>query len=137
MRVVERKIEYAVISKLTKKTFELISSLMAKTLKPITTKAKTLTYDKEIEFAELSLIGEVLYIATYFAMPFASWMWKNEKLTGLLRQYKPKTGAMSAVRFYEIRMIQNRLINKPRKRLKIKTFREGLQQSFKCVVLRT
>ena len=50
---------------------------MAKTLKPITTKAKTLSYDKEIEFAGLSLIGKVLYIATYFAMPFASWMWKK------------------------------------------------------------
>jgi IS30 family transposase len=48
--------------------------------------------------------------------PFASWEpGSNKNRNGLLRQYIPKKRAMSTVSDEKIRMIQNRLNNRPRK----------------------
>jgi len=55
----------------------------------------------------------------------------------LLRQYIPKKRAMSTVSDEEIRMIQNRLNNRPRKRLGFKTPAEVFHQSLNRVALRT
>ena len=66
--------------------------------------------------------------------------WKrgsNENLNGLLRQYIPKKRAMSTVSDEEIRMIQNKLNSRPRKRLGFKTPAEVFHQSLKRVALRT
>jgi len=57
-----------------------------------------------------------------FARPFTSWeRGSNENFNGLLRQYVPKKRAMNTVDEEEIIMIQNRLNNRPRKRLGFKT----------------
>jgi len=70
--------------------------------------------------------------------PFASWeRGSNEKLNGLLGQYVPKKRALSTVTDEEIRMIQNRLNNRPRKRLGFKTPAEVFHQLRKRVALRT
>jgi IS30 family transposase len=72
----------------------------------------------------------------YFARPFASWeRGSNENLNGLLRQYIPMKLAMSTVSDEEIRMIQNRLNNRPRKRLGFKTPAVVFHQSLKRVAL--
>jgi IS30 family transposase len=55
----------------------------------------------------------------------------------LLRRYIPKKRAMSTVSDEEIRMIQNRLNNRHRKRLGFKTPAEVFNQSLKRVALRT
>jgi len=83
------------------------------------------------------LIDQELNSTAYFAEPFASWeRGSNESLNGLLRQYIPKKRAMSTVSDEEIRMIQNRLNNRPIKRLGFKTPAELFHQSLKCVALR-
>ena len=61
----------------------------------------------------------------------------NENFNGLLRQYVPKKRSMNTVDEEEITMIQNRLNNRPRKRLGFKTLSELFHQSLKPVVLRT
>jgi IS30 family transposase len=61
----------------------------------------------------------------------------NENLNGLLRQYTPKKRSMSTVTNEEIRMIQNRLNNRPRKRLGLKTPAEVFHQSHKGFALLT
>jgi IS30 family transposase len=107
-------------------------------LKPFAIRVKTLTYDNGKEFAGHSLIDQELNSTAYFARPFASWeRGSNENLNGLLRQYIPKKRAMSTVSDEEIRMIQNRLNNRPRKRLGFKTPAEVFHQSLKRVALRT
>jgi IS30 family transposase len=68
-----------------------------------------------------SFINQELKRTTYSAMPFASWERRNNaNLNGLLRQYIPKKRAISTISGDEIRMIQNRLNNRPRKRLEFK-----------------
>jgi IS30 family transposase len=101
-------------------------------------RVKTLTFDNGKEFAGLAHIDQQLQSKAYFVRPFSSWeMDSNENLNVLLRQYVPKKRAMSTVTDEEIRMIQNRLNNRPRKRLGFKTPSEVFNQSLKRVALRT
>ena len=136
--MVERKSGYAVMAKVEKKTSELVSSAIVDKLQPMAARVKTLTFDNGKEFAGHAHIDQQLQSTAYFARPFASWeRGSNENLNGLLRQYVPKKRAMSTVTDEEIRMIQNRLNNRPRKRLGFKTPAEVFHQSLKRVALRT
>ena len=136
--MVERKSGYAVMAKVEKKTSELVSSAIVDKLQPLAARVKTLTFDNGKEFAGHAQIDQQLQSTAYFARPFASWeRGSNENLNGLLRQYVPKKRAMSTVSDEEIRMIQNRLNNRPRKRLGFKTPAEVFHQSLKRVALRT
>ena len=136
--MVERKSGYAVMAKVEKKTSELVSSAIVDKLQPLAARVKTLTFDNGKEFAGHAYIDQQLQSTAYFARPFASWeRGSNENLNGLLRQYVPKKRAMSTVSDEEIRMIQNRLNNRPRKRLGFKTPAEVFHQSLKRVALRT
>jgi IS30 family transposase len=136
--MVERKSGYAVLAKVVNKTSDLVSSAIVSNLKPFCVRVKTLTYDNGKEFAAHGLIDQELNSTAYFARPFASWeRGSNENLNGLLRQYIPKKRAISTVSDEEIRMIQNRLNNRPRKRLGFKTPAEVFHQSLKRVALRT
>jgi len=135
--MVERKSGYAVMAKVSNKTSELVSSAIVDKLQPLAARVKTLTFDNGKEFARHAYIDEKLQSTAYFARPFASWeRGSNENLNGLLRQYVPKKRAMSTVTDEEIRMIQNRLNNRPRKRLGFKTPAEVFHQSLKRVALR-
>jgi len=135
--MVERKSGYAVMAKVSNKTSELVSSAIVDKLQPLAARVKTLTFDNGKEFARHAYIDEKLQSTAYFARPFASWeRGSNENLNGLLRQYVPKKRAMSTVTDEEIRMIQNRLNNRPRKRLGFKTPSEVFHQSLKRVALR-
>jgi IS30 family transposase len=135
--MVERKSGYAVLAKVANKTSELVSSAIVSNLKPLCERVKTLTFDNGKEFAAHRSIDQQLNCTAYFARPFASWeRGSNENLNGLLRQYIPKKRSMSTVTEEEIRMIQNRLNNRPRKRLGFKTPAEVFHQSLKRVALR-
>ena len=82
-------------------------------------------------------IDEALGSTGYFARPFASWeRGSNENFNGLLRQYVPKTRSMNDITDEEIKMIENRLNNRPRKRLGFKTPAEVFHQSLSRVALR-
>jgi len=123
--MVERKSGYAVLEKVVNKTSELFSSAILSNLQPLAARFKTLTYDNGKEFAGHSLIDQEPNGMAYFA----SWeRGSNENLNGFLRQYIPKKRAMSTVSEEEIRMIQNRLNNRPRKRLGFKTAAEVFRQ---------
>ena len=101
-------------------------------------RVKTLTYDNAKEFAGHIQIDQALNSTSYFARPFASWERNSsENFNGLLRQYVPKKRLMNTDDEDETTMIQNRLINRPRKRLGFKTPSEVFHQSFKRVALRT
>ena len=135
--LVERKSGYAVLKKVTKKTSELVSSAIIKGLKPISGKVKTITFDNGREFSDHAKIDKALESVSYFADPFSSWQrGSNENLNGLVRQYIPKNRPLSTVTHDELAMIQDRLNNRPRKRLGFKTPNEVFQASFKSVALR-
>jgi len=135
--LVERKSGYAVLKKVSKKTSELVRSAIIKGLQPISEKVKTITFDNGREFSDHAKIDEALDSVSYFADPFSSWQrGSNENLNGLVRQYIPKNRPLSTVTHDELAMIQDRLNNRPRKRLGFKTPNEVFQASFKSVALR-
>jgi IS30 family transposase len=136
--LVERKSGYALIAKVSNKTSDLVSQAIITQLNPVTPLVKTLTFDNGKEFAEHARIDTALKSTTYFADPFASWQrGSNENFNGLLRQYIPKKRPLSTVTNQEIRMIQDRLNNRPRKRLGFKTHNEVFMQSLNRVALRS
>ena len=107
-------------------------------LQPLVARVKTLTFDNGKEFAGHAHMNQQLQSTAYFARPFASWeRGSKENFNGLLLQYIPKKRSMYTVSNKEIRMIQNRLNNRPRKKLGFKTPEEVFNQSFKRVALRT
>ncbi len=138
MTMVERKSGYAVMAKVEKKTSELISSNIVDKLQPLGPRVKTLTFDDGKEFAGHAHNDQQLQSTAYYARPFVTWeRGSNENLNGLLRQYVPKKRGMSMVSDEEIRMIQSRLNNRPRKILGLKTPSELFYQSLNRVALRT
>jgi IS30 family transposase len=136
--MVERKSGFSVIVKVSQKTSELVSRAIIEGLRPYMVRVITLTYDNGKEFAGHIQIDQALNSTSYFARPFASWeRGSNENFNGLLRQYVPKKRSLNTVTEDEITMIQNRLNNRPRKRLGFKTPAEVFNQSLKRVALRT
>jgi IS30 family transposase len=119
--VVERKSGYAVMAKVSNKTSDLVGAATIKALNPLKARVKTLTYDNGKEFSGHARIDEALGSTGYFARPFASWeRGSNENFNGLLRQYLPKKRKMANMTHEEIKMIENRLNNRPRKLLVLK-----------------
>ena len=136
--LVERKSGYAVLMKVNHKTSELVSSAVIKKLEPIRDRVKTITFDNGKEFAEHARIDEALGSKTYFADPFSSWQrGSNENFNGLLRQYIPKKRPLSTVTDEELKMIERRLNNRPRKRLGFKTPNQVFHESLNRIALHT
>lgn len=135
--LVERKTGYAKIKKVANKSAELVSQAIEDKLKALGSRVKTLTVDNGKEFAYHQKVDQALGIQTYFADPYCSWQrGSNENFNGLLRQYIPKKRRMETVTDEELTMIENRLNNRPRKRLGFKTPNEVFHASLNRVALR-
>ena len=118
----ERKSRYTLIRKVTRKTAEFVSDAVIDLLAPITSKVKTLTSDNGKEFAGHKVIAQTLNADFYFAHPYASWeRGLNENTNGLIRQYFPKSRDFTTITQKEINQVMDRLNNRPRKCLGIKT----------------
>ena len=111
---------------------------MLHALHPLRARVRTLTFDNGSEFAEHELLDLVLKSRSYFADPFASWQrGSNENTNGLLRQYLPKRCDLGAVTHAQLQQIEERLNNRPRKRLGFRTPNEVFYASFKHAALRS
>jgi IS30 family transposase len=136
--LVERKSGFAVLSHVTRKTSDLVSQAIITSLAPVAQRVRTVTDDNGKEFADHAVVDEALKSTAYFADPFASWQrGSNENFNGLLRQYIPKKRPLSTVTADELKMIQDRINHRPRKRLGFKTPYEVFHQSLKRVALHT
>ena len=135
--LVERKSGYAKLFKVKNKTAELVSAAMIKSLKPFDGLVDTITLDNGKEFADHQRVDLELGSTIYFADPFASWQrGTNENFNGLLRQYIPKDRPLSTVTQEELKMIENKLNHRPRKRLGLRTPHEVFHESLNRVALR-
>ena len=77
----------------------------------------TITSDNGKEFASHQQVAETLNIDYYFAHPYHSWeRGSNENLNGLIRQYIPKRSDFLLFDDQQIKDIENKLNNRPRKR---------------------
>jgi IS30 family transposase len=76
----------------------------------------TLTWDQGSEMAYHDQIAPLLKEGVFFAHPGSPWQrGTNENTNGLLRQYFPKRTDLSIHTAADLRAIQDRLNNRPRK----------------------
>lgn len=82
----------------------------------------TITFDNGKEFADHVQLSDSLGIDCYFARPYHSWeRGSNENLNGLIRQYIPKKTDFKTITEEQVKAIENKLNNRPRKRFQYET----------------
>jgi len=78
----------------------------------------SITYDNGVEFSYHDLIALDTGLSIYFCFPYHSWeKGTNENTNGLIRQYYPKGVVHDNIKKSDIIEVQNKLNNRPRKRL--------------------
>jgi len=83
---------------------------------------RTLTTDNGHENAGHEAVGKEVNLVWYFCHAYASHeRGTNENTNGLIRQYFPKRTDFATVSATDIQFVEDRLNNRPRKRLKFKT----------------
>lgn len=121
--VLERKTRYAKITKIKAKHARPVSSAINRRLGRLPVHArKTITYDNGSENVEHERINKVLGTQSYFCNPYHSWEKGSvENTIGLIRRFLPKKTDIAKISKEQIKFIENRLNNRPRKCLKFKT----------------
>ena len=83
---------------------------------------QTITSDNGKEFAQHKLVAQKSNIDFYFAHPYHSWeRGSNENLNGLIRQYFPKKYDFKLIDEQMIRVVEEKINTRPRKRLNFET----------------
>ena len=127
LTIVDRKTKYLWIQKLIFKRCENVSKATNKILASVSNHIHSITADNGSEFANYQEIENKLRVDFYFCDPYSSWQrGLNEHTNGLIRQYLPKKTDFTKVDYKTIKMIQNRLNNRPRKALGFKTPKEAM-----------
>lgn len=118
----DRKTGYTKVKLVKTKSSKEVARAIINALEPIKEQCHTITSDNGKEFAEHQMISEKLGIEFYFADPYSSWQrGANENYNGLLRQYFPKKTSLENVTWHQVKIIENLLNNRPRKRLDYKS----------------
>jgi len=109
---------FVFIEKLNGKDAMELANKAIETLSPFKEFIHTITGDNGKEFAEHKKISSDLELNFYFAKPYHSWeRGANENTNGLIRQYIPKKTDFDTVDKEYIKQVQNKLNNRPRKKL--------------------
>jgi IS30 family transposase len=107
--LVERKSGFALSTKVSNKTADLVDLAIEAKLMPLNLRMKTLTMDSGKEFADHQGIDQALDIQTYFADPYCSLQsGSNENFNG--GQGIPKKRRMETVTEEELTMMEWRYI---------------------------
>lgn len=94
-----------------------IQKIVIEGLQPWKSHMHTITSDNGKEFANHKEISTALNIDYYFARPYHSWeRGANENLNGLVRQYFPKGTDFSLITDEQVKAVEEKLNNRPRKR---------------------
>ncbi|OOZ38458.1 IS30 family transposase [Solemya elarraichensis gill symbiont] len=118
----ERKSRLSLIAKVATKGAEGVKEAVLALLKPLSKHVHTITSDNGKEFARHEAIAETLNADFYFAHPYASWeRGLNENTNGLIRQYFPKGSDFTTITQKDILAVMDKLNNRPRKCLDMKT----------------
>lgn len=113
----DRKTGLLKIKKVTTKEAEIVAQSAIEAMKPYKEILHTITSDNGKEFALHEKISQELGISFYFAKPYHSWeRGANENLNGLIRQYFPKKTDFNSISDEQVKWVENKLNNRPRKR---------------------
>lgn len=123
MVVYERKTMLLRLQKMEAKTAEQMRKKVIKSLcKMPDGFVKTITLDNGTENAEHEHIAKVLNADIYFCNPYHSWEKGGvENIIGLIREYLPKKTDIAKLSNKQIKRIERKLNNRPRKRLGYRT----------------
>jgi len=132
--LVERVTGFVCISKIQNTTAEETTLTVIRRLKCLPNELrKTITVDNGHENAGHQDITKKIKTKVFFAHPYHSWeRGTNENTNGLIRWYLPKGTDFAIVDEERIKDIENRLNNRPRKRLGWRTPQQVFNQ---CVAL--
>lgn len=127
---VERTSRLTKISKLACRTARNLRSALTRTLSHHPKRARrSITYDNGSENVEHTAINKVLGTRSYFCEPFHSWEKATvENIIGIIRRTYPKKTNFDAVSNADIKRLQRRLNNRPRKILNYQTPQEVFNQ---------
>ncbi len=124
--VVERATSLLRISIPTSKKAADIEAETIRIMSPLKDKIHTITSDNGLEFSNHKNISRALDYEHYFCHPYSSWeRGLNEYTNGLIRQYIPKGTSFDDITAEYIKMIEDKLNNRPRKALGWKTPNEA------------
>lgn len=116
----ERKSKLLRIKKVVQKTGKLVGQAICQKLAGL--QVHTLTSDNGREFSEHEKIATKLTASFYFCHPYSSWeRGLNENTNGLIRQYFPKKTEFDKISHWQIRQVEKKLNNRPRKTLNYQT----------------
>jgi len=119
---VDRGSKLVRISMPTSKKADIVASETVRILEEFKEKIHTITSDNGLEFANHKDISTALGCDYYFCHPYSSWeRGLNEYTNGLIRQYIPKGTSFENITPEYIKMIENKLNNRPRKSLNWRT----------------
>lgn len=129
--IVERKSRYTIIIPLKSRKSEHVVSEFAKALMQLPRHLlKSITHDNGIEMAAHKLLTKRTKMPVYFAHPYSSWeRGTNENTNGLIRRVFKKKTDFSKVTPEQLKELQQRLNDRPRKVLNYKTPNEILNKS--------
>ena len=114
----ERKSLYVKIGKLNNREAPLTADKTIDMLTPFKSFCHTITFDNGKEFAEHKKIASELESDVYFAHPYSSFeRGCNENINGLIRQYFPKGIAFDQFDEKDVKIVEDRINNRPRKKL--------------------
>ena len=127
--LVERKARYTFIVKLKNRKSATVRKGFAKEFNQIENLfTKSLTYDNGMEMAEHKKFSYHTKMPVYFAHPYSSWeRGTNENTNGLIRRFFPKGTDFNKVKEKQLKIVQNKLNNRPRKVLGYRTPKEIFQ----------
>ncbi len=133
--IVERKSRYTIIIKLKSKKADEVAKMFSKKLNQLQNIfKKSMTYDNGVEMARHEKITKKTGMKIYFAHPYSSWeRGTNENTNGLIRRYLPKGTDFNKIDERSLRIIQEKLNNRPRKIIGFKTPQEMMDSELKYV----
>lgn len=120
--LVDRKSRYSFIRHICNGNAETIYQETLKIRNEHKNKILSITFDNGAEFSYHDLIAQDAKIVIYFAFPYHSWeRGTNENTNGLIRQYFPKGKAYGKLAESDIKNVEDKLNNRPRKCLNFLT----------------
>lgn len=128
--LVERKTRFTYIIKLDNRKSETVTTGFRNCLNKLDAHLKrTMTYDNGFEMANHQWLTEQTGTDIYFAHPYSSWeRGTNENTNGLIRRFLPKKTDFNLVTARELKNIQDKLNNRPRKILNYLTPEEAMKK---------
>lgn len=127
---VERKTRYTIIMKIDNRKSKTVTKAFADTLNTLPNHIrKSMTYDNGMEMANHKWLASKTGIDIFFAHPYSSWeRGTNENTNGLIRRFFPKGTDFNNITVKQLKEVQNKLNNRPRKVLGYKTPNQMMQE---------